>query len=133
MATTARTIVDRSLRLLQITAAGETSSAEDASDGLEALNAMMHGWKAKGVDVAHVDLTLNEDFPLEPEYREGAAGLLAVVLAPEHGAQVSVAVALMAEEGWRSLLAGYPVRDDAVMPTELSHMPSRLWGYGSSR
>lgn len=37
-------------------------SAEEARDALDALNEMMHGWKAEGVDLFHTDFVLSDAF-----------------------------------------------------------------------
>lgn len=51
---TARDIVTRALRRLAIIdSVGVSASAEDVSDGLDALNEMIDGWALQGVDVKH--------------------------------------------------------------------------------
>lgn len=48
---TARQIIGRALRLIQVTAAGETPRASEASDALEALNDMLASWSASNLIV----------------------------------------------------------------------------------
>lgn len=48
---TARTIIARTLRLLQVLAAGETASAAEAMDALESLNDMLASWSAAALVV----------------------------------------------------------------------------------
>lgn len=48
---TARQIIGRALRLIQVMAAGETPRAAEASDALEALNDMLASWSASNLIV----------------------------------------------------------------------------------
>ena len=48
---TAKKIITRSLRLIGVLAAGETATAEDLTDSLEALNDMLDGWRADSMMV----------------------------------------------------------------------------------
>jgi hypothetical protein len=48
---TARTIISRALRLIQVLAAGETAGAAEAVDALEALNDMLASWSASNLIV----------------------------------------------------------------------------------
>lgn len=57
--TTARDIVNRSLKWLAITDSGENPAAVDAADTLAALNDMLHEWKVHHIDVLHSDYTLD--------------------------------------------------------------------------
>lgn len=57
--TTARDIVNRALKWLAITDSGESPASADAADTLQALNDMMHEWKAHHIDVLHSDYTLD--------------------------------------------------------------------------
>lgn len=61
---TIRDVCTTSLRRLRILAAGEAMVAEDAALLLDALNSMVHGWAAQGVDCAHQAWTLEDDFRL---------------------------------------------------------------------
>lgn len=46
--TTVRELLSSSLRLITVIGAGETMTAEDASDGLKTLNQMLESWSADG-------------------------------------------------------------------------------------
>ena len=59
---TARDIINRALKRIRVLNSTESASGTDASDGLDALNDMMHGWKSDGVDVNHSDFTLASTF-----------------------------------------------------------------------
>ena len=60
--TTVRDVVQRAHRRLMLSASGETLSAADASDGLDALNELIYAWPASGVDTLHQGFTLNDRF-----------------------------------------------------------------------
>lgn len=62
--TTTREIVTAALQRIRVVSigSGETASAEIATYVLGALNDMMHGWQADGVDVKHADLGLDDEF-----------------------------------------------------------------------
>lgn len=108
--TTAREVIYRALRQLGVSDPDETPTGRQASDALVALNAMVHGWKANGVDVGHADWTLDDEVDLEidPEFVRGLSAMLAIDLAPEYpGAQINVAVGKMSDDGWKALIARY--------------------------
>lgn len=56
---TARDLITRAMKRLAILDSQESPSGADALDGLNALNDMMHSWKAMSVDVLHEDYTQN--------------------------------------------------------------------------
>ncbi len=119
MTTTARDCIYRSLRMLGVSDPEETPSAPQAAYGLDALNRMVHGWKAVNVDVSHVDWTLDSDVELEidPRHIGAMEAMLAVYLSPEYpGSPVPPATAGLAEAGWRALQAAYvDASKDAVL------------------
>jgi hypothetical protein len=47
----ARRFIERALRIAQITAAGETPSAEDAQAGLDMLNGMLDSWETSNINL----------------------------------------------------------------------------------
>jgi len=51
---TARRIISRSMRLIQVLAAGETARAAEAADAMEALNAMLASWSASNLIVPYM-------------------------------------------------------------------------------
>lgn len=83
--TTANSAITSALRLIGVVAKDEAMDAQDADNGLQAMNHMMHGWKARGVDVGHVDLALEGDIQLDDMFIEDLIYLLAVRLAGEYG------------------------------------------------
>ena len=80
---TMRDIVERAYRKIGIVASDEAMTADQAQNGLDAANMMMHGWLLDGIDIAHVDLELSDTFPLTPEFQEGTVYLLANRIAPD--------------------------------------------------
>jgi len=83
--TTANSAITSALRLIGVVAKDEAMDAQDADNGLQAMNRMMHGWKARGVDVGHVDLALEGEIQLDDMFIEDLVYLLAVRLAGEYG------------------------------------------------
>ncbi len=60
--TTVRDICDSALRRIRVVGAGQDVDPDDASVALERLNDMLHGWAAKGVNVAHQTFVLTDSF-----------------------------------------------------------------------
>ena len=48
-------------------------TADQADNGINALNRMMHGWLLDGIDIGHIDLDLADVFTMEPQFEEGAS------------------------------------------------------------
>jgi hypothetical protein len=114
-------IVSRALRRLKVIGAGEDPSADDAADGLAALNAMIAGWEADGVKVSG-------DVPLDARFEEGVVALLAVRLADDFGTSPSAGVVRDAENGWSRLQAAFNHVPLAQFDSALRNMPSqRYW------
>lgn len=113
-------IVTRALKRIRVIDANETPAAEDASNGLEALNAMVASWAAKGVNVS-------SDIPLPAKHEAGIIALLAVRLSSDYGADVSQQLAIDARDGWFSLQADYIRAPDATFDTALTKMPSQRY------
>lgn len=112
--TTARDIVEQAYRKIGVVASDEAMTADQAANGLIALNNMMHGWAVSGVDVLHSDLLSGSEFPLLPRFREGTVYMLAARIAPEYGLG-----AMDAGEFMRGLQAHY-MRIPQMNPAPLS-------------
>lgn len=112
-------IVTRALKRLALVEPGETPSAADAEDGLAALNAMLAGWQADGINVS-------PDVPLPAKHEEGVVALLAVRLAPDYGKEAPVQVYADASRGMDRLYADYIQPPLATFDCALIGMPSRL-------
>ena len=118
---TALDIVRRAHRRLGVTGQGETLQAEMAAEGLEALNAMLHGWVLHGIDIGHADLALGDTFPLETTQHEAVVDCLAARLAPLY----ETPVRFDADAAFRAIQAAYLVVDEITLPLPLRRMPSR--------
>lgn len=103
--TTMRQTIYAALKRIQVTAAGEVPTSEEATDALERFNNMMHGLKIEGINLDWRTLTLDDDIPLLPEYIRGVEAMLALELAPEYGKEVDPAIAVIAERS-RTLFQG---------------------------
>lgn len=115
--TTASDIVTRALRKIGVKSSDEDASSEVMTEGLEALNAMMHGWKLQGVDLSHTDLALTDTFSLDPEYEEGTVYLLASRLSPDY----TRPQAFDADAWFRGFQAAYASIDEVSMPSLLTN------------
>lgn len=126
--TTARDLVTMSLRSIGVLHSGETPSAEEANDGLDALNQMLHSWLYEGVDLQHETLGLNDTVPYPDDHIGPIRWNLAVRLSPDYGIQVTPAIAALADQGFRQLARDYCEPDTLEMPRELSssYNPNRF-------
>lgn len=126
--TLARDIIAAAFRKIGVVSEDEDMTADQAASGLFALNTMMHGWKAFGVDVEHTDYTLDSTFALAPQFVEGTIYQLAQKLSP--------AYAVAGVDGdvfFRALQAAYLVIDEATVPYALLNTPMqrrKYWGGG---
>lgn len=118
--TTVRDVIERAYRKIGVVASDEPMTADQADAGADALNMMMHGWKLDGIDIAHVDVVLSDEFPMEPMFHEGTVYMLASRLAPDYsGASFNTS------EFMQRLSAYYLIVDDVDMPLALLRTPSQ--------
>lgn len=131
MSQTARDTITRAMRMLGVVIVGNAISDIEAANGLTALNAMMHGWKGQGVDIGHIDLTLNDNIDLADQFINGCTALLAVELSPEFTVPIPAATALAASNGWSALCAEYITNDitrDMTVETGLRRLGANRRG-----
>lgn len=133
MATTARDTIHGALRLIGAVPSGEVPTAQEAADGLAALNGMLHGWKNRGVDLSHVDLALSDAIVPAEEFHEGIKYLLAVRLAPEYERPPAPELMSIADNAWRAIEMAYGSPSDLTVEDGLLKMPGEYWGRGTSR
>lgn len=112
-------IVTRAYRKLGIAGTGDTLSADELAEGVDALNAMIHAWKLAGVDTEHTTLASNDDFPLASEFEEGTVYLLASRLSPDY----MVPASFDADDWFRKFQAAY-MTIESVRMTMFDRMPS---------
>jgi len=93
-------IVKRAMTRLRLLDANEDPTAADAANGLQALNAMIAGWTADGINIS-------ADVPLPSEHEEGVVAMLAVRLADDFGATLTPIVVRDATAGMARLQSSY--------------------------
>lgn len=120
--TTTRDIIERAYRKLGIVASDEPMTAEQAQNGLMALNMMMHGLALQGVDLEHADLALTDDFSMAAKFEEGATYLLAQRIAPDNS------IAFDADGFLRLLQTAYLSIDAVTFDSGLVYPSSRYQG-----
>jgi hypothetical protein len=98
MATTTQ-IVTRALRRIRVIPAGGTPSAEDLSDGTDALTAMINGWEADGLT--------GDVLPLDARFEQGVVAMLAVRMAGEYGKEPDAVLLRDATDGWSQISAAF--------------------------
>jgi hypothetical protein len=125
--TTGRDIVTGALKLLGVTAAGETPSATDAQESLDELNKMALAWDAKGVHTGWTTIGLDDPFPLEERHRSGVEALLAQHLQGSYGDGLTEWATRRAIEGWQLLFADYHRPEQLVVDDGLQGFPSGRW------
>lgn len=119
---TARDIVERAYRKIGVVASDEAMTADQAQNGMDTLNMMMHGWMLDGIDVAHVDMDLADQFTLPPEFQEGTVYLLANRIAPDQSRNP------VEERRFRNRLsAAYMIVPAIAAPSALRRTPSQRW------
>ena len=114
-------IVTAALRLIGVVAEDEPASGEAMQSGVAALNRMLHGWKAAGVDVSHTDQTSSDTFQLGAEYEEATIRLLGERLALENGVPLPYRTA----SSWARIWGGLGTHSEVTMPSALKAMPSQ--------
>ena len=116
---TARDMITRALRLIDVVGDGVDLSAEQADDGLKGLNDMLFYWGLEGIQIGHTEATLDTVFTLPDNHMLPVRYNLAVMLAPEFDAVVSDYVAEMANRSFRQLKQEHFVAPKAEFDREL--------------
>ena len=98
MATTTQ-IVTRALRRLRVVPSGGTPSAEDLSDGQDALTAMINAWEAEGLT--------GDILPLDARFEQAVVAMLAVRISAEYGKEPDAVLVRDAENGWGQISAAF--------------------------
>lgn len=131
MVQTVRDTITQALTMLGVSLSGNAPTGPEAADGVKAYNGMLHGWKGQGVDVGHIDQTINDDLVLDPMHHEGITALLAIRLSGDYSAQVPASVAIIASNGWSALQAAYITNNpnnDLIVETGLRRIGRRPVG-----
>ena len=119
--TTVLDIVTRAFRKIGVSGEGEALDGEAIAEGVDALNDMMHAWKLRGVNIAHVDLAASDAFTLPQEFNEGTVYLLASRLSPNYETPAN----FDANDWFKTFQAAYLKIDEATFPSGLTRLPSR--------
>lgn len=118
------------MRLIGALAEGEVPTAEQAADGLTALQAMLGEWETRGVRLGSVvDATYAtaDTIPVAVTHLNALAFNLAVVIAPEYGAADRLqAVLPQAERSFDALQAQYLVVPVAIIDPALTSQSGLL-------
>ena len=122
-------IVTNAFRLIRVVADDEPMSPDQADNGLKALNAMVHGWALKGVDVGHSDWELSDSFTLAPEFEEATTHLLGARLAPQYRGSVE----FNPNEFWSDIAGAHQDIPETILPTALTNLPSKYMRTARSR
>lgn len=127
---TARSVIKTALRLISAIQPNETPTADEAQDGLEALNDLLSSWALHGVEVDHSSLVLDDDVNLPDSHMQGIKYILAVKLAPEYGVAITPEVASVADHEWQKIQAHHTTVEEMSLDTALAWNPSkRNWWY----
>ncbi len=111
--TTARTLITRSLRTLGVLHSGETPSAEEANDALDALNEMLGAWIHDGIDLEFVPITsLNTVLPYPADHESAFRYNLAIQCSPDYGIAVTPVIAAMAQQGYDRMRREYLINPE---------------------
>lgn len=98
-------LIGDALRELVVISEIATPSAEQGAHALRQLNQMMAEWREQGINLQYFRQTVTSDVCPIPEYAEsGVTANLAVRLAPNYGAEVSIALAAKAMSGYETIL-----------------------------
>jgi hypothetical protein len=132
--TSARDIVAGAYQRLGLLPLGSDLDPDRAAAGLAAYNDMLNAWAADGISTplsgSALSYSLDDAFPLAPQFVEGAKALLAVELAPQSGIEPQPSLQERAQKSREALLAYHVIAPNAGQDTGLTWMPSlRRYGF----
>lgn len=116
-----REIVRLAYRKLGIQTNTAPITGPQMSEGVTALNMMLHGFKSRGVDLAHADLEPEDDFSLPQEFHEGVVYMLAERMSPDY----MIPPQFDTRAWWRAMQARYWQAPISENPAELLRLPSQ--------
>ena len=115
-------VIKSALSLLGVLAESETPTAEQASDGLDALNDMLASWETQGLDLGHYEVDLNDEMTISPQARKGVKYNLALEIAPNYEIEPKMIVSLHARQAYASLFAcNHEIQDKVLDSTLTDH------------
>lgn len=97
-------LIGDALRELAVISEIQTPSAEQGAHALRKLNQMMARWEEDGIRLEYFPQTVSSDTcPIPPYAEDGVTTNLAVKLAPNYGATVSMELAAAAMSGYDTI------------------------------
>lgn len=97
---------------LRVLDANEAVEAEDAAEGIRALNLMMRRWEANGIALGWADVSSPDDtLPVPAEAEEAIGYNLALRLRARYGAQIDEDLIAAASAGKSALMADVAMAD----------------------
>ena len=112
--------IKSALSLIGVLAEGETPNAEQASDGLDALNDMISSWEMVGLSIGHTTVAINDTMSIPAQYNKAIKYNLALELAPNYEIEPPMIVALHARQGYAALYADNHDIEKRVFDTTLT-------------
>lgn len=123
-------IITDALRSINVLDETETASAEQGTHCLRQLNQMMAEWEASDVVLGYFAQTSTADTCPIPDWAEGGvAGKLALRVAPDFGAQVSIPTAAKADLGYSMILR--TLLNLKLKGVNLNHLPAGSGKFGT--
>lgn len=117
-------LITGSLRKLNVINEIQTPSAEQGAKCLEALNDMMEQWEEDSITLQYfTQSTLSDTFPCPAYANVGIRAALAIRVAGDFGASVSIELAAEYDAGW-STICRKAVKSQMV-EADMSHLPGR--------
>lgn len=96
---TASQVINRALKRLRVIGVGQSPTASETADCLEALNDMLFAWRADGIDLAHTTLLSTDALDVPDDHIEPIALNLARRIGGMFGASLSPDDAQLAQSG----------------------------------
>lgn len=130
MSTNLQVITD-ALRGLNVIDETETPSAEQGVHCLRQMNQMLAQWKeVDGIDLGYFEQSSTAATCPIPAWAEmGVAGKLALRVASDYGAEVSMGTAAKADDGYSAILR--VLINQKLEGADMSHLPQGTGHYGS--
>lgn len=107
MTATASDIINRAAKTINVLGAQEALQADEAVDGLQLLNDMMHGFGPRGIHYAHVTLAATDTVNMPDELLRNLVLLLADDMADGYGMLVSQDLRMDITRAEQQLQAAY--------------------------
>jgi hypothetical protein len=104
---TAQETINRALRMTGVLADGQTATASQSADALNALNEMLYAWRDRGVDLGHSALGLGDEIPYQDDHLACIRYSLAVEISGDFGRPASQDIQYRQQQLFLALQAQY--------------------------